>query len=267
MPVVELEAITFSYPGGPRALEGINLSIEPGESVAILGQNGAGKTTLLKMMNGLLRPDVGFVRLDGNDIRGTSTAHLARQLGFVFQDPRAQIFLSSVEAEVAFGPRKIRMSKEQIEARLVAALELTGLTAKRDSHPYDLSAADRKLLTIASILSMDPQILILDEPTASLDMAATEIVVRIIESYLSSGKTVIASTHNMEFAARCFSQAAILHEGRIVAKGPTHQIFSQHDLLADTALEPTSISRLAAACGLPKTLLTVSEMAAFLMNR
>jgi energy-coupling factor transport system ATP-binding protein len=267
MPVVELEAITFSYTGGLRALEGVDLSIEPGESVAILGQNGAGKTTLLKMVNGLLRPDEGIVRLDGDDIRGTSTAHLARQVGFVFQDPRTQIFLSSVEAEIAFGPRKIGMSKEQIEARLVVALELTGLAAKRDSHPYDLSAADRKLLTIASILSMDPRILILDEPTASLDMAAREVVVRIVESYLSAGKTVVASTHNMEFAARCFGRAAILHEGRIVANGSTRQIFSQHDLLADAALEPTSISRLAAACGLPKTLLTVSEMVAFLMNR
>ena len=267
MPIVELEAITFSYPGKPRALEGVNLSIEPGESLAILGQNGAGKTTLLKMMNGLLRPDEGFVRLDGNDVRGISTAHLARQVGFVFQDPRAQIFLSSVEAEVAFGPRKIGMSKEQIEARLIAVLGLAGLTAKRDSHPYDLSAAERKLLTIASILSMDQRILILDEPTASLDMAATEILFRIVETYLSAGRTVIASTHNMDFAARCFSRAAILYEGRIVANGPTRQIFSQHDLLTDAALEPTSISRLAAACGLPKTLLTVSEMVAFLMNR
>jgi energy-coupling factor transport system ATP-binding protein len=267
MPVVELEAITFSYPGGTRALEGANLSIEPGESVAILGQNGAGKTTLLKMVNGLLRPDEGTVRLEGGDIRHSSTARLARKVGFVFQDPRTQIFLSSVEAEVAFSPRNIGMSQEQIEARLDDALALTGLTAQRGSHPYDLSATDRKLLAIASILSMDPQILILDEPTAGLDMAATQIVVRVVEAYLSAGKTVLAATHDVAFAARCLGRAVILHKGRVVADSSTRQIFSQHDLLADTALEPTAISRLAAACGLPKTLLTVPEMVAFLMNK
>jgi energy-coupling factor transport system ATP-binding protein len=266
MPVVELETIAFSYSRGPRALESVDLSIESGASVAILGQNGAGKTTLLKMVNGLLRPDEGVARLDGEDIRDTSTARLARQVGFVFQDPRTQIFLSSVEAEVTFGPKKIGMSQEQIEARLEYALELTGLSSHRDSHPYDLAAADRKLLAIASILSMDPRILILDEPTASLDMAATEIVVRIVDACLSAGKTVIAATHDMGFAARCFGRAVILHKGHVVADGPTHQIFSQHDRLADTALEPTAISELAAACGLPKTLLTVPEMATFLIN-
>ena len=267
MPAVELEAITFSYPGGPRALEDVNLAVEPGKSVAIMGQNGAGKTTLIKMINGLLRPDKGQVRLEGEDIRHTSTARLSRKVGFVFQDPRTQIFLDAVEAEVAFGPQKIGMTQAQIKARLDYALELTGLSSQRGSHPYELSPSDRKLLSIASILSMDPLILILDEPTASLDTAATEIVVRIIEAFLSVGKTVIAATHDVGFAARCFERAVILHRGKIAVEGPTHQIFSQHDLLADTALEPTAISLLAGACNLPRTLLTVPEIAEFLMKK
>jgi energy-coupling factor transport system ATP-binding protein len=267
MPVIELEDVVFSYPSGTRALQGASLSIEAGESVAIVGQNGAGKTTLVKTMNGLLRPTRGLVRVHEQDIRHTSAAHLARQIGFVFQNPRTQIFLGSVEAEITFGPKKIGMSQEQIEARLRVALELTGLSPHRHTHPYDLTPSDRKLLTIASIVSMDQDILILDEPSGGLDMAAMDVVLHIVEAYQQQGRTVITVTHDMDFVARGFARVVVMNQGRIVADGSTADVFSQHKLLTDTHLEPTAISLLAATCGLPQTLLTVQEMADYLVGR
>lgn len=267
MRVVELEAIEFTYPGGLPILRGASLAIEAGSSVALVGRNGAGKTTLLKMANGLLRPSSGVVRLFGDDIRDVSTAQISHKVGFVFQDPRAQIFLSTVAEEVAFGPRRVGMSDEEIQRRVSIALELTGLTPYRTSHPYDLAPSERKLLAIASIISMNPQILILDEPTGGMDAAATDTVIRVIDAHLVEGKTVVAASHDMEFVARCFARMAILHEGRIVADGLTHQIFSQHELLASVSLEPTAIGLLAAQCKLPRTLLTVPEMADYLLGK
>jgi energy-coupling factor transport system ATP-binding protein len=165
MPVIELKSISFTYPGGMTALHDASLEVESGESLAVIGQNGAGKTTMIKMVNGLLRPTTGAVHLFGEDICKTSTAKIAHKVGFVFQNPRTQIFLSSVQAEAEFGPQRIGMSHDQVKERVAYALELVGLADRRDVHPYEMTPAERKLLTIASIVSMDPQILILDEPT------------------------------------------------------------------------------------------------------
>jgi len=267
MPAIELEEIVYTYPSGTRALQGVSLSIEEQEAIAIVGQNGAGKTTLVKMVNGLLRPTQGLVRLHGRDIRDTSTARLARQIGFVFQNPRTQIFLGSVAEEIAFGPRKIGMSPALIEERTAYALELTGLTPHRESHPYDLTPSERKLLTIASITAMDQPILILDEPTGGLDAAATDAVIRIVEGYRDGGRTVITVTHDMDFVAGCFERVVVMNQGGVVADGRTAEVFSQHELLSGTHLEPTAISLLAATCGLPRTLLTVKDMVDYLSDQ
>ena len=260
MGIIELNSIRFSYINGTEALHGINLAVESGESLAIIGQNGAGKTTLIKMVNGLLRPNDGQVRVFDQDIRTTSTAIIARKVGFVFQNPRTQIFLGSVQAEAEFGPKKIGMPENKVKEMVGYALELVGLSDHRDTHPYDMTPADRKLLTIASIISMDPQILILDEPTGGLDYVASNRVVAVVEAYQALGRTVITVAHDMDFVARCFNRVVVMNQGRVAADGPTSQVFSQHDLLAITHLEPTAISQLAAWCDLPKTLLTVGAM-------
>ncbi len=266
MSAIELEDITFTYPSGTRAIDGVSLTIAAGELVAIVGQNGAGKTTLVKMANGLLRPSTGSVRVSGKDIHLRTTASLAHQIGFVFQNPRTQIFLGTVEEEIVFGPKKIGMGRELVNQRLEYALDMTGLSAYRHTHPYDLTPADRKLLTIASIISMDQEILILDEPTGGLDMAATEAVRQIVTSYKNQGRTVIAVTHDMDFVANGFERAVVMNRGRIVSDDTVSMVFSQHDLLADTYLEPTAISLLAATCGLPRTILTVGEMVQYLVK-
>jgi energy-coupling factor transport system ATP-binding protein len=260
MAIIELNSIRFSYPSGTEALHGVSLAVESGESLAVIGQNGAGKTTMIKMVNGLLRPTEGLVHVFGEDIRTTSTAKIARKVGFVFQNPRTQIFLGSVQAEAEFGPKKIGMPEEKVKERVNYALELVGLAGQRETHPYDMTPADRKLLTIASIVSMDPQILILDEPTGGLDYVAANRVAAVVEAFLTQGRTVITVAHDMDFVARCFKRVVVMNQGRVAADGPTSEVFSQHELLAGTHLEPTAIGQLAALCGLPKTLLTVEDM-------
>lgn len=266
MAAINLEQIVFSYPGGVEVLYGISLSLEDGSGTAIVGPNGAGKTTLIKMVNGLLRPSSGKVSLWGKDIQGKSTAKISRQVGFVFQNPRTQIFLGSVEEEAAFGPKQIGMDKAEIEQRVRVALELCGLGTSRSLHPYDLTPTDRKLLTIASIIAMNPNLLILDEPTGGLDSQACERVRRVVETYLAEGRTVITATHDMDFVARCFSRVVVMNNGQIVADGFTPEVFSQPELLTGAHLEPTAISLLATVCGLPKSMLTVEDMADYLLK-
>jgi energy-coupling factor transport system ATP-binding protein len=264
MAVLELDAISFAYPGGVWALRDVSLSFEEGRSVAIVGQNGAGKTTLVKMIIGLLRPSHGVVRLRGQDISDVPTAKIAHQVGFVFQNPRTQIFLGSVLEEVVFGPKKLGMSAARVEELAEGALRLTGLEAKRAVHPYELTPPDRKLLTIASILSMDQPILILDEPTGGLDAQSVERVARVVDAYHAEGRTVITVTHNMDFVVRCFEHVVVMRQGQVATCGTVGDVFSQHDLLADTHLAPTAIGQLAAVCGLPRTILTVSDMVQYI---
>jgi energy-coupling factor transport system ATP-binding protein len=266
MAVIELQSISFTYPGGTKALQDASLTVERGESLAVIGQNGAGKTTMIKMVNGLLRPTTGEVHLFGEDISKTSTAKIARKVGFVFQNPRTQIFLGSVQAEAEFGPQRIGMSHEQVRERVTVALELVDLAGRRNVHPYDMTPAERKLLTIASILSMDPQILILDEPTGGLDYVAANRVAAVVENYLAQGRTVITVTHDMDFVARCFQRVVVMNQGRVVRDGPLHEVFKDHELLASTHLEPTAIGQLAAFCDLPRTILSVPEMLAYIKN-
>ncbi len=266
MDAIEYSGVGYTYPSGTVALQEVDLAIVEGEATAIIGQNGAGKTTLVKMSNGLLHPTSGSVRLFGEDVAGKTTAALAHKVGFVFQNPRTQIFLGSVEAEVAFGPKNLGFPPEQVQSQVDAALEQVGLSAKREIHPYELTPVERKLLTIASIVSMDPQVLILDEPTGGLDSPSVDMVAQVVERFKGMGRTVLTVTHDMDFVARCFQRVVVMNRGQIVASGPTREVFSQQERLAETHLEPTAIGKLAAACGLPKTLITVSEMVDYLTN-
>jgi energy-coupling factor transport system ATP-binding protein len=266
MEIIEYDSISFTYPNGTEALFDVNLAINERDVIAIVGQNGGGKTTLVKMTNGLLHPTKGCVRLFGDDIKNTSTAKISRRVGFVFQNPRMQIFLNTVEAEASFGPKRLGMSEAEVNDRVNSALKLVGLQDERETHPYDLSAPERKLLTIASIISMNPEILILDEPSGGLDAASLDRVAHVIDTYREQGRTVITITHDMDFVARCFDRVVVINQGRIVRDGAIHDVFSDHELLASTHLEPTAIGQLSAFCGLPRSLLTVSEMADYVEN-
>jgi len=267
MVLVEIENLSYTYPGGIQALHEVNLRIEANQSVAITGPNGAGKSTLVKAIMGLLKPSEGKIRLFGEELAGTTTAQIAHKVGFVFQNPRMQIFLSTVKAEVGFGPQRLGMPHEEIQSRTKEALFATGLEGQGETHPYDLNPAERKLLAIASAMAMNPQILILDEPTGGMDYISSERVIQVIHTSLVQGRTVITVTHDMDLAARCADRMVVLHHGQIIADGEMRQIFALSRLTEGAQLEATAICQLAKACNLPPSLLTVEEMVEYIASK
>ena len=248
---VTIDGLVHRYPNGVEAVRGASLTIEPGDAVAILGQNGSGKTTLVKHLNGLLRPDAGRVLLDGEPTVGRSVADLARTVGFVFQDPDDQLFERSVEREVGFGPRNLGIAPAEAARLVTGSLAAVGLTSDRTVNPYDLDLSRRKLVALAGILAMDPAVLVLDEPTTGQDPEGVERVGSIVEAFRMAGRSVVAITHDMEFAASHFTRIVVMRAGEVVADGPPEAVFApvNTDLLASTGLTPPPAARLAARLG------------------
>ena len=265
---VAIEDLVHRYPTGIDAVRGISLTIEPGESVAILGENGSGKTTLVKHLNGLLRPAAGRVLLDGDPTDRRSVADLAGSVGFVFQNPDEQLFERSVEREVGFGPRNLGFPASTVAASVAGGLAAVGLTDQRATNPYDLDLSRRKLVALAGILAMDPAVLVLDEPTTGQDADGIAMVGAVVEAYRAAGRSVVAITHDMEFAAR-FGRIVIMRSGVVVADGPPREVFSpaHRELLASTGLTPPPAARIAALAGLEEVPLDVPDLLAALDRR
>jgi energy-coupling factor transport system ATP-binding protein len=245
-PVLVLDAVSHRYPGGVLALDGVNLRIEPGERVALIGQNGSGKSTLIRHLNGLLRPTAGRVLHDEANAASRTVAQLARRVGLVFQDPDRQIFAGSVRSEIEFGPRNLGLHGRELRAAVEAALAAVGLGDEAATNPYDLGGSRRKLLSIASVLAMGTPVLVLDEPTTGQDMRGVGVVKAVIADAHRDGRTVIAVSHDMEFVAESFERAVVLREGRIILDGTPASVFgagSWNDLRS-TYLEPTLAARI-----------------------
>jgi energy-coupling factor transport system ATP-binding protein len=261
---IEVEGLAHRYPTGVDALRGVSLTVEPGETVAIVGQNGSGKTTLVKHLNGLLRPTDGRVVIDGADIRDTPVHRLAASVGFVFQNPDDQLFDRSVEREVAFGPRTLGRPAEEVARAAASALDAVGLEASRLVNPYDLDLSLRKLVALASVLAMDPAVLVLDEPTTGQDEPGVRRIGGIVDALARAGRTVLAITHDMEFAAGHFGRIVVMRDGLVIADGPPDGIFApgRTDLLAAAGLAPPPAARIGAALGLGSTPTPDSLMAA-----
>ncbi len=249
---VEVRALVHRYPNGVEAVRGVSLKVEPGEAVVILGQNGSGKTTLVKHLNGLLRPAEGQVLLDGAPTDGLTVDQLAATVGFVFQNPDEQLFERSVEREVAFGPRNLRRPASEIAELVARSLDAVGLADVHATNPYDLDLSRRKLVALAGVLAMDPAILVLDEPTTGQDAAGIERVGAVVRAFRDAGRSVVAITHDMEFAAANFTRVIVMRLGEVIADGRPSEIFSvdQRELLASTGLTPPPAARIAAAMGL-----------------
>ncbi len=249
---VRLEGLVHRYPNGVEAVRGVSLTVEAGEAVAIVGQNGSGKTTLVKHLDGLLRPDEGHVLLDGADTAERTVAELAATVGFVFQNPDEQLFERSVEREVAFGPRNLGRPPTEIPGLVERSLAAVGLLEVRATNPYDLDLSRRKLVALAGVLAMDPAVLVLDEPTTGQDADGIERVERVVHAYREAGRTVIAITHDMEFAAANFTRIVVMRLGEVVLDGPPAAVFqaSNADLLATTGLTLPPVARIGALLGL-----------------
>ena len=262
---VAIKDLVHRYPTGVEAVRGVSLTIAPGEAVAILGQNGSGKTTLVKHLNGLLRPNRGEVRIDGASTDDRSVADLARTVGFVFQNPDDQLFERSVSREVSFGPRNLGLPASDVTRLVAGSLAAVGLEADAATNPYDLDLSRRKLVALAGILAMDPAVLVLDEPTTGQDADGVERVGAIVAAFRAAGRSIVAITHDMEFAAANFGRIVVMRAGEVVADGPPDEVFAAANraLLASTGLTPPPTARISALLGLdppaldPATLLAV----------
>lgn len=254
---IETEDLHFTYPGDVHALRGISLVIEPGEQVAMVGQNGAGKTTLVKHFNGLLKPGGGRVLVGGWDTRHKSIAALAHRVGYVFQNPDDQLFSRTVAAEVAFGPHNLGYEPQRASELVEDALEMAGLSGEAETNPYDLPPTRRKLVAMASVIAMDTPVLIFDEPTTGQDAAVVARMGHIVQTLAERGKTVIAITHDVDFAAEHFQRLIALRQGELLLDGPTLQVVAQEEVLATTGVEPPQITRLGLRLGLPQPVVDV----------
>jgi energy-coupling factor transport system ATP-binding protein len=261
---VEVDALHFTYPAGVTALQGVSLTIEAGEQVAIVGQNGSGKTTLVKHFNGLLQPTSGSVRIAEWDTKEHTVAQMARRIGYVFQNPDEQLFSKNVGAEVAFGPKNLGYSSEQVEALVTDALALTELSSKNETNPYDLAPSWRKMLAIASIIAMDTPVVIFDEPTTGQDAANIARIANVIATLRERGKTVITITHDIDFCAENFERVIAMSQGKILLDGKANDVLGQEEILATTYVDPPQLTRLGKRLGFKNTVRNQEEFLAAL---
>ena len=243
-PLVEVINASYVYPGGIKAVDNISLSVKPGEFIALLGQNGSGKTTLAKLMNGLFKPTQGTVLIKGKDTRKMTVAECARIVGYVFQNPEHQIFASTIYEEIAFGPRNLGIPEEDIKQRVEEALRLVDLKKPMDAFPHLLSVGEKHRIAIASILAMEPELLILDEPTTGIDFGRSLQIMRLLQRLKDRGKAVIVITHDLYLAAEFAERIIILKDGRKFADGSTKEILSNKSLLVDAGLSPLQVTLL-----------------------
>ncbi len=226
-PLVLVERLVFRYPNGHQALHGIDLRIEPGEKLALIGPNGAGKSTLMLHLNGIHLPTQGSVTIAGLPVTRENLGRIRALVGLVFQDPDDQLFSPTVYDDVAFGPIHMGLTKDDVDTRVARALAAVGLAGFERRQPFHLSLGQRKRAALATVLSMSPELLVLDEPSAGLDPRGRRELINLLRSL---DQTLLVSTHDMRLVAEIFPRTVILDEGRIVADGPTP------DLLADAAL-------------------------------
>ena len=232
--VLDLRGLAFRSPGSQQALFGVDLHVHAGERVALLGPNGAGKTTLVLHLNGVLRAGAGTVSVSGLSVDDANLAEIRRRVGIVFQDPDDQLFMPTVRDDVAFGPANLGLRGAELEARVAMALAAVGVADLADRVPHHLSFGQRRRVAIATVLAMEPDILVLDEPTSNLDPASRRELADILRAL---PVTVLMVTHDLPYAAELCERSLILSGGVVVADGPTLELLADPELLASHRLE------------------------------
>jgi energy-coupling factor transport system ATP-binding protein len=243
VPIV-LEKLTHVYQQGPQAttaLQDIDLTIEDGELLALIGHTGSGKSTLAQHLNGLVKPTSGRVLLDGQDINapGADGRKLRFRVGLVFQYPEHQLFEETVYKDIAFGPRNMGLSADEIDARVRGAMDMVGLSFEelKDRSPFEVSGGQMRRIALAGVLAMRPQVLVLDEPTAGLDPRARDFLLHDIKRLHDEGTTVVMISHAMDEVARLATRIAVLEKGRLVMSGTPGEVFSRYEELTDMGLD------------------------------
>lgn len=242
--MISVENLSFHYPSGPEVLEGVNLQIDNGEFVAIMGENGAGKTTLVKMFNGLLKPTQGKVLVDGIETRQKSVAQLSKDVGLIFQNPDHQLFAETVAEELSFSLKNFGFKEETIQRRVTTLLTALDLERYEKSSPFVLSGGERKRVALAAILAWDPNHVIMDEPTIGQDYLQKDRLRNFIVQLVSQGKTVVIVTHDVEFVAECKPRIVLLSHGKIVADGPAAEILTSSQVVQQASLVMPQIATL-----------------------
>lgn len=231
-PVIQVEQLSFRYPGAERdALSGIQLEIREGEFAGIIGRNGSGKSTLIKHLNGLERPQKGSLKVLGKEVRAWNRSDLARAVGLVFQNPDHQIFESTVRREIEFGPRTFGFPEEEIRRNTDRAIEVMDLHARSEHDPFQLSKGERQRVAVASVLSVNPRILILDEPTTGLDYTQQRYLMDLLSRLNREGTTVIIVTHALWLVGRYCNYAFCMSQGSKIAEGHPREVFFHESLL------------------------------------
>lgn len=262
---IQVMDLDFDYPDGTQALKDINLEIYKGEMIALIGQNGSGKTTLSKCLNGLYKPTRGNIIVDGLNSKKSSIVQMVKRVGYVFQNPDHQLFNSNCWDEIAYGPRNIELSEDEVKERVEEAISVVGLPEMfHNEHPFFLSKGLRQRVAIASILALRPQVIIVDEPTTGQDTKQSlEIMDFLQELNETHGHTIIIITHDMPIVGKYARRVIAMAQARIMADGTTREVFTQSDVLQKTFLAPPQITQLAQASqdlGYAPGTLTVDEM-------
>ena len=254
-----LKNVSFAYPNGFLAVDNISLVIKGGENVAFVGQNGAGKTTTVKMMNGLLRPTAGDVLIGEMNTKDYTTAQVSRVVGYVFQNPDDQIFHATVESEIRYGPKTMKLSREEEDRRVQDALQIAGMDVYREENPMNLPLSVRKFVTIAAVIAMDTEILIFDEPTAGQDVEGNKRLSQILKILQQRGKTIITISHDMEFVAENFEKVIVLANKKMVRMGTPQEVFWDFEALERAMLKQPYVSRVCKALGIPGNIIHIDD--------
>lgn len=258
---IEVKGISFSYPGSPvTAVENVSMTIEKGERVAIIGQNGAGKSTTVKMINNINKPTKGTILIDGIDTKDKTTAQIASHVGYVFQNPNDQIFNDDVIKEIEYVLRYWKLPEEEIKKRREEAIEITGIRPYIKMHPFDIPLSIRKFLTIAVVLAMDPDYIILDEPTAGQDLWGCAQLRKIMDYLQEKGKGIIIISHDMEFVAENFERVIVMAHKNVIADADRREIFYQPAILEEAHVKPPLCTYLANQLGISGNVLSEKEL-------
>lgn len=231
---IEIQDLHFSYPDGHVAIQHISFSIQHGESVGIIGANGAGKSTLLTLLMGINLPKSGQIFVDDIQLTKKAIPAIRKKLGMVFQNPDDQLFMTSVYDDVAFGPRNEKLEEQEVDRRVIQALEIVGISHLKDRSPFKLSGGEKRSAAIASVLSMNPDVLIMDEPTSALDPKSRR---RLIVLLNNMNHTKLITSHDLDLVLETCERTLVIKEGKIAADGPTFEILSNEELLDSCGLE------------------------------
>jgi cobalt/nickel transport system ATP-binding protein len=242
---VETTKVSFTYEEGTRALHDVDFHVRAGEFVALLASNGSGKTTLIRVLVGLLRPQHGEVLIEGSDIRQMSSSDLCRRIGLVFQNPNDQLFGATVEEDVAFGPRNMKLPESEVQLRVAEALESVGAFDLKERAIHHLSFGQQKRVMLAGVLAMRPSILILDEPTAGLDPVGEAMMMHLLNRLnREQGITVIMATHSVDMLPLFSDRIYVLNRGEVLKQGPAEEIFLDTEMIHSAGLRLPYVSSL-----------------------